>query len=121
MNDLEENQMRKIIITTALTIALAAPTMAQDPAQHAEGVIKDCEKTMETDGFLTRAQFQCDIKYYSRAVRDAAQMCFHLLGEVEAGGNVARGMTEFDDSERNVGHAKICRQVLATFPEALRN
>lgn len=75
-----------------------------------------CISTIETHGFLTRAQFQCNIKDYSADMMQSAQECYPVLGEKEAKDALKSGMEMFDYNEGKRGRDKICKDVLHDFP-----
>ncbi|MGZ8906815.1 MAG: hypothetical protein ACXW1U_13970 [Methylobacter sp.] len=81
----------------------------------------ECIKTVENHGFLSRAQFQCNIKDYSADMMQSAQECYPVLGEKEAKNALGNGMKMFDYNEAKRGHDKICKDVLHDFPNILHN
>jgi hypothetical protein len=80
----------------------------------------DCAKLMKTHGFLSRAQFQCGFKYYSNDMMETARSCYQTLGEDPAKEALTSGMHTFDRNEKELGHARLCKDVLKDFSNIVR-
>jgi hypothetical protein len=82
--------------------------------------VSDCSATMKTHAFLSRAQFQCDYRYYSQAMINNARVCRTQFNESEAKDLLTSGMATFDRNEKERGHRALCSEILKTFPSIVR-
>lgn len=80
----------------------------------------DCRQTIEAHGFLSRAQFQCGFRSYSREMLDMARVCGRTLGDETSQQLLRSGMEMYDFNEGKVGRQAMCRDVLQRFPGVVR-
>lgn len=81
-----------------------------------------CEQIVSLHGLLSRAQFQCGYEKYNSELIDDSAKCFkHELGD-DYGKKVLKfGMLEFDRNEKEIGHKKICAELLKAYPQYIKN
>lgn len=81
-----------------------------------------CEQVVSLHGLLTRAQYQCGYADYNPELIEDSAKCFkHELGE-EYGTKVLKfGMREFDRNEKEIGHKKLCADLLKSYPQYIKN
>ena len=93
---------------------------AQATAQNSQTSSSNCSQIIKTNGFLSRAQFQCGFRYYSNEMLQAAKNCSQPLPEATTKELISSGMATFDRNEKERGRATICADVLQRFPNFLR-
>ena len=108
----------KIIGSAALSVAIltSVSVKAQDKAPE-EG---SCEQTIETHGFLSRGQFQCNFRYYGGNMLEAARACGSHMEKDALDHWLSSGMRLYDYNESKRGHLAMCASLLVDFPKILR-
>jgi hypothetical protein len=105
------------VITLALfTIPL---THALEPKNGKEPTY--CEQAVALHGFMSRAQFTCNYRYYAKSLTtDAAKCTKHELGDKYSQEVIKFGMSQFDERRAEVGKDKLCKEILIDFPEYVK-
>jgi hypothetical protein len=75
------------------------------PGLKAASELAQCERTLQTHGFLSRAQFQCHYRFYDSSMLQEAKACSAKLSEEKAKEIVMAGMRVFDRSALRHGYA----------------
>ena len=105
---------RLYLLLSLLTAAFAAgPAVAQDQAGNAPRI--DCEKLIETHGFLSRAQSRCNFSHYSEELMRDAAACAQTLPDAKVDNALKTGMQGFDRAEKDRGHDALCRDIYSKF------
>ncbi len=110
--------MRTIIVTT-LALLTVSLTHALAPKNGTEPTY--CEQVVALHGFISRAQFTCNYRYYAKSlISDAAKCTKHEVGEKYSMEVIKFGMSQFDERRAEVGKEKLCKEVLKDFPEYVK-
>ena len=107
--------------TKLATIAAAGMLCASTAYAQAAPSNEDCRKIVVADGFLTRAQAECDIAFYSEAMKQSAGLCYDVLNRKERSAAFTHGVELFDENKSKNGHIKLCAWVRVQFPHILRD
>jgi CHAT domain-containing protein/Tfp pilus assembly protein PilF len=71
---------------------------------------------LQTHGFLSRAQLQCDLTYQSQNMLAAAKQCFGRVAKPNAELALRKGMERFDVLQAEKGKEALCNEIIRTFP-----
>ena len=94
--------------TKLATIAAAGILCALDGVCASSTMEQEIlSKIVVADGFLTRAQAECDIAFYSEAMKQSAGLCYDVLNRKERGAAFTHGVELFDENKSKNGHIKL--------------
>jgi hypothetical protein len=99
---------------------IAVVCMLCGSAAYAQAPTMICQEIVMAHGFLSRAQAECDIAYYSQDMMGAAGRCYQILSRAERSNAFNRGIDLFDDYKRQKGQTRLCAWVRAQFPQILK-
>jgi hypothetical protein len=99
--------------------APAAPSVKLDGSREPL-VNSDCERTMKSHGFLSRAQFQCGFDDYSADMMEKAKGCAQQIDKAAVSEALKEGASVFDANEQKQGHVQICGDILRDFSNVVR-
>ena len=113
------------ITTTQQLIRMSCLAMSAIIGTHFVGLAysqsSDCKTKMQLHGFLKRAQFQCNYRYYSNNMTDNVKRCSQTLQDNQLEELISEGMIAFDKNTEERGLEKLCQDVLRDFPSIVRN
>jgi hypothetical protein len=104
------------IFVRALCASLCGACVLSIPPALAE----DCAAIIQAHGAFSRAQFQCRFSYYDEGMIVAARACVRKLPQSQAKQLLRAGMESFDNKEKELGRARLCRDTLREFPDVFR-
>jgi hypothetical protein len=107
--------------TKLIALAVVGMLCASTAYAQAAPSNEDCRKLVVADGFLTRAQAECDIAFYSEAMKQSAGLCYDVLNRKERSAAFNHGVELFDENKLKNGHTKLCARVRLQFPQILRD
>lgn len=85
-------------------------------AQNNRSSSDQCPVLLQTHGFLSKAQSECDFPNYSQSMVAAARDCLGRLSKLEGERAIHDGLETFDALEVQKGRKGICEQALTAFP-----
>jgi CHAT domain-containing protein len=110
----------KLTQTSAILLILVIQCGATQ-AQPVGEVGSGCPLTLQTHGFLGKAQRDCDFPSYSGSMRLAAQSCFSNLPKSAGEKAILDGLKFFDQLKATRGLQTACNEVLNSFPGTFGN
>lgn len=106
--------MRKFLVTV-VTLFVGTSVYALAPKNGEEPTY--CEQVVALHGFLSRAQFDCNYRYYSNELmHDAAKCTKRELGDNYSQEVIKFGMNQYEERKTETPKAQLCKSILKDFP-----
>ncbi|MGK8803980.1 MULTISPECIES: hypothetical protein [Acinetobacter] len=110
--------MRNFLIMV-FTVFLGTSVYAMQPKNGEEPTY--CEQVVALHGFLSRAQYDCNYRYYSKEfMRDVKKCTIHELGDEYAEEVLKFGISQFEEREDETPKAQLCKEILKDFPNYVK-
>lgn len=110
--------MRKFLVMV-FTLFVGTSVYALAPKNGEEPTY--CEQVVALHGFLSRAQFDCNYRYYSNElIHDAAKCTKHELGDEYSEEVIKFGMNQYEERKTETPKPQLCKSILKDFPNYVK-
>lgn len=110
--------MRKFLVTV-VTLLIGTSVYALAPKNGEEPTY--CEQVVALHGFLSRAQYECKYRYYSKEfMHDVGKCSRHELGDKYTEEVLKFGISQFQEREDETPKAQLCKDILKAFPNYVK-